>query len=465
MTGERCLLLPVEVKARELNGKIALALAAVSRGWTVYLGWSAVVQSLAKYVRPGIYLEKNLHPARARLFADLRARGHTLLALEEEGLAVLNYDWYVTKNIQRHMLEKVDRFLSWGEMEAEAIRRHHPALADRVVLTGNPRADLLRPEYTEVIRQEAAGYQKRFGRYIVLVSSFSRVNLSAGSLDDFARNVVGRLSLGPTEAAFLRDSLDHTDKIFQAFKDMIPRLAAAFPDLPIILRPHPSENQKTWHKLAVGLPNVHVIADGTAIGWIAGAAVMVHNGCTTAIEAALLGGLPIAYQPVRSDRFDVPLPNDLSEVAGSVDEVIALLAHRLDHQSVEITPTRQALLKRAVVSVDGATACDRIIECAEGIYPAADGHDQLWAFRLENARVNLGRAAQFTCLNAKTFVAWALGRARGMPLRYSAQKFSGITAADLDALISTFPAERVPSLRIVRVAPHCFQLSPWQNAR
>lgn len=459
MNNKRRLFLPIEVKTRELAAKLALALRAVDRGWTVYLGWSGAIQSLAAHSHSGVYLEKNLHPARADLFDRLRRAGHALLALEEEGLAVLNYDWYVTKNIRFDMLERIDKFLSWGDMEAEAICRRHPTLADRVVITGNPRADLMRPEYSQVILQEAAGYREKYGRYVLVVSSFSRVNLINGTLDDFAQNVSKRVSLGPEESVFLRQSLDHTDAIFQAFKTLIPGLATAFPDTPIVVRPHPAENQKTWSQYASNFNNVHVIPDGTATGWIAGATAMIHNGCTTAIEGTLLGTVPIAYRPVVSDRFDVPLPNELSEQALSFESVIELTSKRLKGHEPEISQDHQSLLKRAVACVDGRSACDRILDCAEDVHPTSTGQESRGKFYLESIENRIRQNINTGLMTAKSAVKIALGKADAFPSNYSQQKFPGLSKQDIDTLIASFPETMRPPLRITRIAPHCFRLS------
>ena len=79
MSGRR-LLLPVEVKARELRAKVLLAVHAAAAGWRVYVGKSGAVQTLAKYVPPSVYIDKNILPARADFFDRVKARGHVLLA-------------------------------------------------------------------------------------------------------------------------------------------------------------------------------------------------------------------------------------------------------------------------------------------------------------------------------------------------------------------------------------------------
>jgi len=48
---------------------------------------------------------------------------------------------------------------------------------------------------------------------------------------------------------------------------------------------------------------------------------MIHNGCMTGIEGALLGTPIIAYQPIRSELYDRPLPNAVSLQCDTLDEL------------------------------------------------------------------------------------------------------------------------------------------------
>ena len=55
----------------------------------------------------------------------------------------------------------------------------------------------------------------------------------------------------------------------------------------IVLRPHPAEDPKVWQTYLQNIPNVHVIREGSISAWVKNAFVIMHNGCTTAIEATI----------------------------------------------------------------------------------------------------------------------------------------------------------------------------------
>jgi surface carbohydrate biosynthesis protein len=366
----RYLLLPVEVKARELQAKAYLALMAARAGWTVLLAHSVVLQQIAPLVPPAIYLEKNIFPAREALFSELKAAGHRILAWDEEAIAIFNYDWYVAKNVQPHMLELVDAFLTWGERDRDEIARRHPQYVDRLMPTGNPRADLLRPEHRSLLATESNPYRARYGDYLLMLSSFSRVNTYGEGVEDYVANVRRASKLDDATSDYFLGALRHVAALFDEFRAVLPVLSAAFPDRQIVVRPHPAEIMDTWLAACAGLPNVHVVREGTAVGWIDGAAAVIQNGCTTGIEAFLMGRLPIAYRPITSTQFDIALPNALSLPAYSAPELVALAEAemaRLSKTSVEREEYRQRvpIVAPVVCSIHGPLATERLLAIAE----------------------------------------------------------------------------------------------------
>lgn len=467
MTARRQLLLPVEVAPRELKAKLLLGLHAAATGWRVYLGEPGAVQLLARDLEPSVYIEKNINPRRQSLFDGLAARGHELIAWDEEGLAVLDYDWYVTKNIKHAMLGRVGAFLCWGEDEREAIARRYPDCAARLVVTGNPRGDLLRPEWRALLDDDAAVYRQRHGSYILVVSSFSRVNrFLGGTREDFVRNIQKSFDLPVDRLDFLRGSLVHCEQVFEAFKALIPKLATAFPDRTIIVRPHPSERHETWTDLAAGLPNVAVTFEGEATGWIAGADAVLHNGCTTAVECFALGRLPICYRPVISELYDVELPNALSLHADSEDDLLLRLRAELarprsgDADRPEYI-SRLLRLQRAMATAGSTPATAHVLELVDrltvpSVERRGDTAEKLRRAMAEDQRI-VARES-FVAAAKRTARALMAGRIQiASSAAYKQQKLHGFD----EAVVQTF-AHRLavldPRLAGLQITPVTSQL-------
>lgn len=57
----------------------------------------------------------------------------------------------------------------------------------------------------------------------------------------------------------------------------------------VIVRPHPSENIEIWKKYTKNYSKkIKIIRSGNVLSWILAAKLLIHNGCTTAIEALFL---------------------------------------------------------------------------------------------------------------------------------------------------------------------------------
>jgi hypothetical protein len=96
-----------------------------------------------------------------------------------------------------------------------------------------------------------------------------------------------------------------------SFVQTIRVLAESFPEIDIIVRPHPVEDEAAWQGILGDAANVIVSHEGSISGWIRGASALIHNSCTSALEAVVCGTPTLAYRPVVSEREKM-VPNSLS---------------------------------------------------------------------------------------------------------------------------------------------------------
>ena len=153
------------------------------------------------------------------------------------------------------------------------------------------------------------------------------------------------------------------ERVFDGFKQMIPALADAFPGLRVVIRPHPSEDHGPWLALAAGRSDITVANDNAAAPWLLAAEVVIHNGCTTGLEAYLLDRPVICYQPVIHPLYDLELPNGVSDAVADVAGLIKLTAAFLDGDRPDsMDEHKRQLTRRYLVGIDGPLACERIVE-------------------------------------------------------------------------------------------------------
>ncbi|HFD87494.1 MAG TPA: hypothetical protein ENJ35_07455, partial [Gammaproteobacteria bacterium] len=228
------------------------------------------------------------------------------------------------------------------------------------------------------------------------------------------------------------DLARYRNALFSHFVTMLPQLGHAFPDTRIILRPHPSESQKVWQEAAQGCANIEVIQEGSVLPWLMAADVLVHNGCTTAIEAYLLDRPAVTYQPMTSDRFDRHLPDSLSYPASSLDELIAKIRPFVEKpdQSPH-TREQQDILEHHLVKKDDELAADRIVDILKNAELAkkSPAKSSLQAYSKGWIKAQLRRGQK----RLNGFVPGSKNS-----FKYEKHRFPGVTLSEIEAGISRF---------------------------
>ena len=109
--------------------------------------------------------------------------------------------------------------------------------------------------------------------------------------------------------------------MMSAYIKAIRKLANNNNDYDIVLRPHPNENIKTWKICLEDIPNVHVIREESISAWVKNTFAVMHNGCTTAIEATISGKPVITYNPFQME-YAKPIPNSLGYNINSKEDLL-----------------------------------------------------------------------------------------------------------------------------------------------
>lgn len=301
------LYLPIEVKVRELDAKLLLAYYAVKEGYSVLLGEHKMVELATEKYPPGIFFSKGYPQSyRKRILSKAKRNGHTIVELDEEGLIINNPSQYMYDRMQSDMLNLVSQEYCWGNIQKEIITGTHLKLNHKCYITGNPRLDLLKPKFNSLYKDDAEHIRIEFDEFILINTRFSKYNSLLGK----------------------RTNDEHSkfiQTLYDSFLKLIKALAKLFPSTNIVIRPHPGENFESYRKEFSSFDHIHVIHEGNIIKWLKAAKVVIHNGCTTSIEAFLLGVPIISYIPISSGTFDVKLPNKLGLIATNIHEMTSLL--------------------------------------------------------------------------------------------------------------------------------------------
>ena len=443
------LLIPIEVQARELKARLFFAARARRRGFPVAIGRSRELHRHPERFAPGVIVDNDATPGSADHFRRARALGHRLVAWDEEAIATSGGDdrWYCRRRVDASGLGELDWFFTRGPGDAAAIIELHPHLAGRIVPAGNPRIDILHPSVYGSCGPPGSDAP------IVVMSRFARSNPFSGSREEILERVRRKFRLGEAETTYVQHYLNHCHVLFDRFLPMVGRLAERFPDRKVIVRPHPSERIETWRALARSRPNLVVTVEGTATDQAAGAALVIHNGCTTGLEAALIGRPVLAFTPVASPAYDVELPNSVSICCSSEEALFDAAAQtlRTPDEPEERTARIWNFVRAGRIGNDsGRLASDIVLDVLERTYaealPSARGRTAALARAWSAAARNRIRSTMQSVLEPRR------SRAR---TAYHRQKSGGLSPRKIEEHLSDLG---FPEIRAVRQSSFWWRL-------
>lgn len=360
--------IPVEVKARELESKLLLALEAASRGHEVLLGplLLVFVWGPIGLVKPGIFHDKSLHgTVNYPSLKKLKMRGNLITSLDEEnGLLDESYERFAKVRFSKETLSLASKVFCWGDFDGDSLEKAYPEFSSIIRRTGSPRVDLWKPEFKSFYRNlRANSRHSNLENYILVVSNFG-LSLSQNAFWDIlhfskANNFFNNLE----EELVMYDKISYELQLLKEYVRMIKQLSADFPDQSIVVRPHPVENIKGWKLLLGDLPNVEVIREGSINRWVNDAKIIIHNGCTTAFEARVNKQNLVAYRPLPSSH-EWTVPNEISHEIFDLENLVETVRCCFNSDSFEIEygESSEKKLRNRLELSDSSYAFQRIVD-------------------------------------------------------------------------------------------------------
>ncbi len=441
--------LPIEIKAREFHSKILFSLFATEYGFEVILGGqSELFDDLPRFGQ-GLYIDKSIAITRRNRFRYCRSLGNHIVAWNEEGLVYHNDNVYHATRMDRESFDQTTFFFAWGPRELKSILSRYPDAADKVVATGNPRMDLLRPEFRGYCSSSIDQLRKRYGSIILINTNFPVYNFYKGF--DAGIKIFDAYPLAE-QHEFKSQFFEFSKKGYEGFMRAVPEIRKAFPEHTIVIRPAPVENADPWIERFGNQKRTLITKEGNVVEWIQAADAVVQFNCTTGVETFLLGVPAIAYRCVRSDTFETELPNACSLEAFSLEELIeqlrfAIVKIKGGSASFLPRPDQQAIIDAYFSSLDGPTACKRILDILRNL--------EFEPQRVTCENVPLPKKIWRSMLRL-------VRRPDPEAVRYYREKFPGLTVQEVRNIANRFSeaTNRFGRARIAEAGRNIVRISP-----
>ena len=259
----------------------------------------------------------------ARQFVDA---GIQFGLLDTEGVVWSSMDEYEqTIWDDRELRAKARCICFWGPKVAEHTLSTGLFTREQAYVTGCPRFDY----YVEPLASVYRGTANNGGigrRSILINTNFTTGNLAGVHPDTVVDNYVSTYGFRREDVVKWRDN---DRQAIDGMSELANWLASDFPEVDVILRPHPEEDVSTYAEKLSKLPNIRLTNSGYVAPWILSASVIIQRSCTTAIEAGLAGVPAISPQWIPAQNF-YPIPESVSIPLNSYDETKLAVRQILD---------------------------------------------------------------------------------------------------------------------------------------
>lgn len=369
----------LEVSSRELDSKLLLATLAASKGHEVIIsGLSEIINGLKTgTLTPGIFHTKSLTPSEKKINTHQEIINNKSLITsidEEAGITHFGYDEFTRERYSDLTIDQSSAVFCWGTDDEENLKKIFHKNSHKIFKTGNPRVDLWRSISSDYWIEPKRMPKKPY----LLVSS----NMESTRVRTFYEEIKMQKAAGYFErdpALFKKlfyVMSDDYKKIYE-FIEAIKFIATNNNEFDIVLRPHPMENTKIWEFYLDNIPNVHVIMEDCITTWVKNSFAVMHNGCTTAIEASISGKPLLTYKPFEMS-YDHKLANAQGYKAYSKEDLLIKINDIFNSQKISNSKKTTTKISKELsqkIHIDNnELAAEKIVKVWESI--SNDSHSK-----------------------------------------------------------------------------------------
>ena len=343
----KLLLVPIETLKRELDSRLLLSLKLLklSKKWKIIFGRVDLVGSYWRNKKNNnkfIYLSKGTVYSKSYYQKLLSKKGYYFL-LDEEGAI---FSKYIKEKSPRggknnDLIQYMSQIIFWGKEELKNyLERHKKYLtSEKYTVCGNPRFDLCKKKYHyfyHAISKNKINEEKNFIMIDSAFGGFNNIVDLKSQLDHWSKVKYEGDRGEVTPENWLEKNkplYDFQSKLFPKFVEGIKFITNKLPNYEFLIRPHPIENINTWIDHFKDKKNVKISNKDTAVSKFINARLMIHNGCSTAVEASFSNIPSICFLPVYSDNYIQELPRDVSFLAKNNEELLEMVLRLYENKT------------------------------------------------------------------------------------------------------------------------------------
>ena len=301
LNDKKILIIPIEIKLRELLHKLLLSYRVLSKtNFSVILGGQRYLTNKHSYENC-VYFDKNTNPTTREKYPLFKK--NKIIMLDEEGPI-----YFLNKSIlkERYYFKKLDQQISYylyaGINDLKIIGKN---FKKKCFISGHPKFDLLKKKYSKIYERECKIIKKKYKNFILITGHTWFDSWNPKRIEGMSKYVLRGNSLNLKKHANLRKKNWHIRyKNYISLLELTKKIAIQNPKLTVLFRKHPLEDQKLVTKYFLNKPkNLKLVYEYTVTPWIKSCNLHIHAGCMTSLESAFLNKSQIVFMPNIDETF------------------------------------------------------------------------------------------------------------------------------------------------------------------
>jgi surface carbohydrate biosynthesis protein len=318
----KILYLPVEIYKREFAERLYMGLIAVSRGYCVVIGEAN--NRVFKIAKSGVLFHKDHANWSDDFLRSAKLRGLKTCALDEEGLIIGDVNLYKRARVSMWALNNLDAVFCWGIYQQKVIAE--VSSSSRTIVVGSPKFDVGKLYANDRDIVDSQG--------VIRILINTRFTYNNGVYGDY--DIDNLIHLGVIDSyddiEYYKRLVTSEVRIFDEFCKLI-ELLGSLDTVRVTIRPHPLERDGKYNELSSKFKNVTVDRIKDLREQIVECDVVVHDGCTTAIEARSLGKPVLGLRPSGLNPVYDGFSNNFSFNFTSAQDLFSYISKSPDFQS------------------------------------------------------------------------------------------------------------------------------------
>ena len=304
----------VENFNREMESRLLMGIEAASNGHQVYISdrVSILKNAEEQKIESGVIFLKDANSSDEfqNILSNIKKANFTIISTDEEaGIQFNDYEDFIKIRSLRKF-ENIDIFICWGLRDKKILKKKFPNNKTKFLALGSARLDLCKKQI--FLKKKSNNKNEKINKKYILISSNISYPIGIRPLPEFIGSRVAddRLDASFREKFYYYKYINNTIRCYHLVK-LLRKLLNEFPNFNFILRPHPNETKEAWEKILVNkYENLTINKSGSLADYIFSSELLIHTGCTSGIEAALMGKKSISFVP---QKFDFSIEGDFAD--------------------------------------------------------------------------------------------------------------------------------------------------------